>query len=117
MGKHGNKHMDWGNGIRRKGNVSQFWKEIHGVKEIFTAGNSYLLGNGRSIRVWKDKWINNEQLKYAAPKLLVLSNQKESSVKDHYKRENQWAQIRQDLLFGLDTNKISYILIFGSIDL
>lgn len=36
--------------------------------------------------VIKHKKINNEQLKYAAPKLYELSNWKEGSVRDHYRR-------------------------------
>lgn len=76
-----------GRGRRRTSNYySQFWRDLEGVKEIFIAGTTYELGEGNQISFWRDKWIDNEQLKYVAPKIYQHSKNKEGMVKEHYRR-------------------------------
>lgn len=55
QGKYGNRQGCWGDGTRKKGTISQFWIDIQEIKEFFIAGNSYRLGDGKSVRFWKDK--------------------------------------------------------------
>ncbi|KAL1192979.1 putative ribonuclease H protein [Cardamine amara subsp. amara] len=46
-----------------KSNWSSTWRSVGlGVREVILIDQSWVLGNGREIRLWKDKWLLNRLL-------------------------------------------------------
>lgn len=58
-----------------------FVKKLQEIKGILLVGIKYYLGDGSMVDIWRDKWIDNEQLKYPFQPLYEISRKKESSVK------------------------------------
>lgn len=46
-----------------KGNVSATWRSVSvGLREVVAPGVNWVLGDGRTIRFWTDKWLHNKPL-------------------------------------------------------
>lgn len=44
-------------------NVSSTWRSVAmGIREVVSAGHSWVIGNGRGIRFWKDRWLAGQTL-------------------------------------------------------
>lgn len=46
----------------------------------------FKMGDGNLVRFWKDKWMENEQLRYVSPKSFEISNCKKVFVSAIYRR-------------------------------
>lgn len=64
--KYQSKDGTWSGKERNPSDVSIFWKGIMSVKEIFTVGLYFELGNGQDISSWKHKWFGGGRLKDVA---------------------------------------------------
>lgn len=59
--------------LRVKSNCSVVWRSIvTGLKEVVLPGQSWVAGDGRSIRFWTDKWLTNSSL---ADKFILMIHQ------------------------------------------
>lgn len=57
----GNIHdLSW-MGVRRKG--SSTWRNVAlGLREVVSIGHSWVIGHGREIKFWTDRWLSNRPL-------------------------------------------------------
>nr|GEU62800.1 RNA-directed DNA polymerase, eukaryota, reverse transcriptase zinc-binding domain protein [Tanacetum cinerariifolium] len=69
-------------------------KSIHGMEEIdgvgieFTSSCVGEVGEGRDIRFWVDRWVDNRRLYDRFPRLFHLDSRKEGSIMDKLKWVN-----------------------------
>lgn len=57
-----------------KNGCSSTWRSIlSGVREVMEPGISWVIGNGRSIKFWSDRWMFNKRLADEAVMELPLS--------------------------------------------
>jgi hypothetical protein len=62
----------------KKKNGSQFWKGLMmSVRDDIVRGMSYVIGNGKKARFWRDVWIGNYALRVCFPKLFEICNRQE----------------------------------------
>jgi hypothetical protein len=64
----------------KKKNGSQFWKGLMSVRDETTRGMSYVIGDGKKARFWRDVWIGNCTLRVCFPELFEICNQQEWTV-------------------------------------
>ena len=54
------------------------WKAIRKEWDILGNNMAYSVGNGRSVRFWKDRWCGNNPLCISFPSLFVIASSKEA---------------------------------------
>jgi hypothetical protein len=64
----------------KKKSGSQFWKGLISIREEFSRGVKYILGNGRKIRFWLDTWSGGCGLNLVFPNLYAICNQQEWTI-------------------------------------
>lgn len=45
--------------MKKRRGVSRIWDSILHVREVLLKGGEWMVGDGNSIRLWKDKWLPN----------------------------------------------------------
>ena len=56
--------LSW-TGVRSNG--SSTWRSLAlGIREVVAKGHSWVIGNGREIKFWTDRWLSNQPLMIAA---------------------------------------------------
>lgn len=88
---YGNKHGPWNSRGENNSSTSRFWRGIQETKEIWT-GMKFILGEGRQISFWRDKWHDYEQLKLSFPKMFEGSGNKKARLNcyfGHLQNNNQ----------------------------
>lgn len=67
--------------------VSNFWQGILSVaaenpdlQDFFLQKFKVIVGNGRRVRFWIDRWINNQSLSAVFPRLFSLSVEKDGTL-------------------------------------
>jgi hypothetical protein len=63
---------------KKKG--SQFWKGLMSVRDDIVRGMSYVIGDGKKSRFWRDVCIGNCALRVCFPRLFEICNQQEWTV-------------------------------------
>jgi len=68
-------------------------RTLEGWKGKFKYNCIWEVGNGRKIRLWKDKWVGNTSLKVKFPRLFTICSLKESYLwQGGVRKENlKWA--------------------------
>ncbi|XP_060209904.1 putative ribonuclease H protein At1g65750 isoform X3 [Lycium barbarum] len=56
------------------------WKYINNMKDDFFQEVSFRIGNGTSVKFWKDKWLLNIPLKDSHPRLFLIATEPDSTV-------------------------------------
>jgi len=71
---------------------SLWWRDLkevlslEGRKDKFEDNFKWEVGNGREIRLWKDKWAGNTTIKDNFPRLFSICSNKESSLWQAWER-------------------------------
>ena len=69
-------------------NQSLWWKDLCGIcskgakSNWFDCRSKWILGDGRSVKFWKDRWVEDIVLKEKFPRLFLISTCKDSLVSD-----------------------------------
>ena len=56
------------------------WKAIRMDWDIVEKGMNYVVGNGRRVKFWEDRWCEEEALKIDFPTLFTIATSKEAWV-------------------------------------
>ena len=64
------------------------WKAIRNLWKIVNCRISFLVGNERRLKFWKDKWCGDEPLSVSFPSLFALATSKEAWVVDLWSHSN-----------------------------
>lgn len=62
------------------GNVSQFWRGLLNIRGWMMLGAEWSIGNGLSVKFWKDTWFGNCPLMTLFPAIYRVCNQQEILV-------------------------------------
>ncbi|RVW60969.1 hypothetical protein CK203_051348 [Vitis vinifera] len=77
-GKFGEEEEGWKSGVVRDSYGFRAWTEIEKQWELFNSMISFVVGNWRRVKFWKDKWCNKKPLCETFLPLSVLSDSKEA---------------------------------------
>jgi hypothetical protein len=66
--------------VDRKPGDSHFWSGLMKAKEAVLMHGSFRLNNGKHIRFWEDKWIDNYSFKDQYPSLYNIIRRKSATV-------------------------------------
>jgi len=56
------------------------WKYINQLREEFFQEVSFRIGNGNSVKFWKDRWLNKQPLNVSHPAIYRIASDTDSSV-------------------------------------
>ena len=65
------------------------WKHIHKFWEDFVQQISFKVGNGLTMKLWKNRWLENFILKEFYPTLFLIARDPDSIVAQNIE-DNQW---------------------------
>ena len=93
-GKYGEEEGGWC--TREVGEVYGvgLWKAIRKEGDMLSCRVALLVGNGRRVRFWKDKWCGDEPLCIPFPSLFIVSSSKEAWVEEFWNHSSKgwcWA--------------------------
>ena len=74
-------------------NLSEFWKQVYSVKDIFQSMVKFQVGTGSQLSFWDDTLSLDQPTKKRFPWLFCISPSKEASVAEAYRlitRNGQW---------------------------
>uniref|UniRef100_A0A1J3JW87 Putative ribonuclease H protein n=1 Tax=Noccaea caerulescens TaxID=107243 RepID=A0A1J3JW87_NOCCA len=76
--------------MRSKGSWSSTWRSVRtGLREVIFPGISWVIGDGRVIKFWKDKWLIDKPLSEVT--LMALPNGfEELRVCDYWRNDTGW---------------------------
>ena len=92
-GKYGKEEGGWQSCEARVGYGVGLWKSIRKEWNNFHCHSSFLLGNKRRVKFWKDKWCGDEPLRRSFPCLYALAVSKETWIAAlwvHEREKGQW---------------------------
>ncbi|KAL6343127.1 hypothetical protein AAG906_019670 [Vitis piasezkii] len=79
-GKYGEERGGWSSREVREAHGLGLWKGIRMNWELVSNRLVFIVGNGRRVRFWRDKWCGDSPLCSSFPSLFALTNDKEESV-------------------------------------
>ena len=91
--KFGENERGWRPGVVRDSSGVGVWKETKKQWELFNSMISFMVGNGRRVKFWKDRWCIEEPLCEAFRSLFALSDSKEAWVAnlwEHRGESDNW---------------------------
>ena len=77
FGLHSNQ---WDSRVMGRGTFRSPWKVISSLYKEFSQLVSFKVGNGNTVRFWKDKWLGENSLKELFPSLFRLSDLKSQPI-------------------------------------
>ena len=81
-GKYGEERGGWASREVREAHGLGLWKGIRMDWELVSNRMVFIVGNGRRVRFWRDKWCGDSPLCSSFPSLFALTVDKEESVAD-----------------------------------
>ena len=81
-GKYGEDRGGWCSREVRQAHGMGLWKGIRMDWELVSDMMVFIVGNGRRVRFWRDKWCGDSPLCVSFPSLFVLTVDKEAWVVD-----------------------------------
>ncbi|RVW30599.1 LINE-1 reverse transcriptase-like [Vitis vinifera] len=81
-GKYGEERGGWSSRDVREAHGLGLWKGIRMDWELVSNRLVFIVGNGRRVRFWRDKWCGDSPLCSSFPSLFALTVDKEESVVD-----------------------------------
>ncbi|OMO97058.1 reverse transcriptase [Corchorus capsularis] len=83
-------------------NPSFLWRSLLAGRKVIIEGSRWRIGNGMTVKVWEDKWINNSTdfKPHPLPGTLCNDQLRVSDLIDHV--EKRWLIDRLELLFQPD---------------
>ena len=88
-GKYGDLEGGWCSKEARGGYSVGLWKTERKLWDLVNCKLSFLVGNVKMIKFWKDKWCRNEPLNVSFPSLFVLSNSKDAWVVELWQHSSE----------------------------
>ena len=87
------------------------WKSIRKEWNIFVCSSSFVVGNGRRVKFWKDKWCGDEPLCVSFLSLYALTVSKETWERGHWnpcfsRPLNDWEVVEVEDLFSRLQGKV-----------
>nr|CAN70867.1 hypothetical protein VITISV_027610 [Vitis vinifera] len=79
-GKYGEERGGWSSREVREAHGLGLWKGIRMNWELVSNRLVFIVGNGRRVRFWRDKWCGDSPLCSSFPSLFALTDDKEESV-------------------------------------
>lgn len=67
-----------------KSKDSQVWNETVKCKDIFNLGACFSVGNGKEVKFWLSKWVDDKPLYARYPNLFVIASNPEILVSDFF---------------------------------
>ena len=64
----------------REGYGVGFWKEIRKEGPLMFKNDSFVEGDGKRVKFWKDIWCRNNSVREAFPSLFALADSKDAWV-------------------------------------
>ena len=74
----------------REGYGVGLWKAIRKGWDAFKSKISYVLGNKRRVKFWKDIWCGDTPLRTSFPSLFAIATSKEAWVCDAWEQVEFW---------------------------
>ena len=81
-GKYGEERGGWSSREVREAHGLGLWKGIRMDWELVSNRLVFIVGNGRRVSFWRDKWCGDSPLCSSFPSLFALTIDKEASVAD-----------------------------------
>lgn len=72
---------------KKKG--SRPWIDIIETFSLFEKFARFIVGYGKSIRLWEDAWLNQFPLKISFPNMFAISHKKEAMIADYWDNDNE----------------------------
>lgn len=77
-----------------KGTWSSTWRSVAvGLREVILQGLSWVIGDGRRVKFWSDKWLSSRSLMEEAV-MVLPSEYKELTVRDFWQEGRGWMMER-----------------------
>ena len=93
--KYGEEKGGWSSYEARKAYGVGLWKAISKVGHLVTPSFDFVVGAGKNMRFWKDKWCGTTPLCKAFPCLFALATSKEAWVNEVWttagERKGSWS--------------------------
>ena len=94
-GKYGEERCGWSTCEARKAYGVGLWKAIRKLGHLVTHRFDFVVGDGRKVSFWKDKWCRTTPLCESFPSLFALTTSKEAWVNEVWttfgKRGGSWS--------------------------
>ncbi|CAA7025736.1 unnamed protein product [Microthlaspi erraticum] len=86
-----------------KGNWSSTWRSVlRGMRDVVIPGMNWMIGNGRTTRFWKDKWLSGQSsVELATTEILEALT--ESRVSDLWQSGSGWLLTQIEPYVSVDT--------------
>ncbi|RVW23085.1 hypothetical protein CK203_099973 [Vitis vinifera] len=89
-GKYGEDRGGWCFWEVREAHGMGLWKGIRMDWELVSDRMVFIVGNGRRVRFWRDRWCGDSPLCVSFPSLFALTVDKEAWVADIWEAEGGW---------------------------
>ena len=81
-GKYGEERGRWISCEAREGYGVGLWKAIRKLGHLVTPRLDFVMGNGKKVNFWKNKWCGTTPLCESFPSLCALATSKEAWVNE-----------------------------------
>lgn len=61
--------------MKHRQSDSPVWADLLKVRDLYVQGRSFIIGNGKSILFWKDRWLGDQPLMNTFPDLFKMTKQ------------------------------------------
>jgi hypothetical protein len=61
--------------VHHKQSDSPIWADLLKVRDIYMQGRKFIIGNGKKILFWKDRWLFDQPLSVLLPDLFKMAKQ------------------------------------------
>jgi len=104
---------------RRGHNDFLWWKDLKLIWKLEKWGSNFgdcldwEIGNGKSIKLWEDRWASNESLKFKFPRLFSLSVEKDVALASCRSRTNngwEWSLAWRRNLYNWEKVQVKKLL-------
>lgn len=82
LNKYGRAPNGWECSSQVSPSMSLLWRDIIRLIPLFFPFIHFIVGNGKSLKFWKDHWCRDQYLSSSHPRLFRISNQKEALISD-----------------------------------
>lgn len=93
-GKYRKEEEGWRSREVREAYKIGLWNAIRKEGDLLSCKFAFLVGNGKRVRFWREKWFGNEPLCISFPSLFIVASSKEAWIEEvwnHSSKGGCWA--------------------------
>ena len=102
--KYGEERGGWSSCEAKEAYGVGLWKTISKLGHLVTPSFDFVVGDGKKVRFWKDKWCGTTPLCEAFPSLFALATSKEAWVNEVWTAAGEMGEV--GVLVSLDLSMI-----------